>query len=142
VPKFSFECSCGVNFTRTLKMGDHKTHECPQCKESAPRVFEGFGFAFAQGGGAPANSGVTKHDYPTDDYVVGSSADKRWAEYREREKVKAEVRKVGGNRALIRKNGADFIEYQAGSDQTIAGRKKVRDEIVEVIKRPPAKSPQ
>jgi len=138
VPKYTFECTCGLGFTRTLKMGEHKTHECPNCQGSAPRVFEGFGFAFAAGGSAPANSGVTKHDYPTDDYAVGSSADKRWEEYREREKVKTEVRKVGGNRALIRKNGADYIEYKAGSDQTIEGRKKVRDELVSVLKRPPA----
>lgn len=138
MPKYAFECNCGLNFTRTLKMGDHKTHECPNCQEAAPRVFEGFGFAFAPGGSAPANSGVTKHDYPTDDYVVGSSADKRWEEYREREKVKAEVRRVGGNRALIRKNGADHIEYQAGNDNTIKGRKKIRDELVSVLKRPPA----
>lgn len=138
MPKYSFTCECGCEFSRTLKMGEHKTHECPNCQEAAARVFEGFGFAFAQGGSAPANSGVTKHDYPTDDYVVGSSADKRWAEYRDREKVKAEVRKVGGNRALIRKNGQDYIEYEAGSDKTIEGRKKVRDELVSVLKRPAA----
>lgn len=138
MPKYSFSCECGLEFMRTLKMGDHKTHECPNCQEAAPRVFEGFGFAFAPGGSAPANSGVTKHDYPTDDYVVGSSADKRWAEYQAREKVKAQVRKVGGNRALIRKNGTDYIEYEAGSQQTIDGRKKVRDEMVSVLKRPPA----
>jgi|SRR6185369_3218911 len=119
-------------------MGEHKSHECPHCQEAAPRVFESFGFAFSQGKGAPANSGVTKHDYPTDDYAVGMSADKRWAEYRAREKVKAEVRKVGGNRALIRKNGQDYIEYEAGGQKTVEGRKRVRDEIVSVLKRPPA----
>ncbi len=138
MPKYTFECPCGLGFTRSLKMGEHKTHECPNCQASAPRVFEGFGFAFAPGGSAPANSGVTKHDYPTDDYAVGSSADKRWEEYRAREKVKTEVRKAGGNRALIRKNGADYIEYQAGSSKTIEDRKKVRDEMVNVLKRPPA----
>lgn len=119
-------------------MGEHKNHECPNCQEAAPRVFESFGFSFAQGSGPPANSGVTKHDYPTDDHVVGVSADKRWAEYAAREKVKSEVRKTGGNRALIRKNGTDYIEYEAGGQRTIEGRKKVRDEIVNVLKRPPA----
>jgi putative FmdB family regulatory protein len=138
MPKYTFACECGLEFTRNLKMGEHKTHDCPNCHESAARVFEGFGFGFAQGKSAPANSGVTKHDYPTGDYAVGMSADKRWEEYRAREKVKAEVRKVGGNRALIRKNGADYIEYEAGSQATIEGRKKVRDQMVSVLKRPPA----
>lgn len=138
MPKYSFECDCGLNFTRTLKMGDHPTHECPQCSEDAPRVFEGFGFNFAPGGSAPGNSGVSKHDYPTDDQVVGSDADKRWALYRERERVKDEVRRVGGERALIRKNGQGYVEYQAGGKQTIDTRKKVSQEIREVMKRPPA----
>lgn len=138
MPKYRFDCSCGLSFQRTLKMGEHPTHACPACKGDAPRVFEGFGFNFAQGGSAPANSGVTKHDYPTADQVVGSDADQRWAEYREREKVKTRVREVGGNRALIRKNGQDFVEYQAGNQATVETRKRVSKELTEVLKRPSA----
>jgi len=139
MPKYSFECSCGLSFTRTLKMGEYPVQECPKCREAAPRVFEGFGFAFAQGASqAPANSGVSKHDYPTADQAVGASADKRWAEYQDRERVKTQVREKGGSRALIRKHGANYIEYQAGGQQVIDGRKKVRDELMEVLKRPPA----
>lgn len=138
MPKYSFECECGLQFTRTLKMGEHKTHECPNCKDDAARVFEGFGFSFAQGGAAPGNSGVTKHDYPTADQAVGMSADKRWEEYRAREKVKDKVREVGGNRALIRENGPDYVEYKAGGQGTIETRKQVSKELAEVMKRPPA----
>lgn len=136
MPKYSFECGCGLNFTRTLKMGDHKTHDCPNCGEAAPRLFEGFGFAFAPGGKAPGNSGVSKHDYPTADQAVGRSSEQRWEEYRARDKVKEEVRKVGGDRALIRRNGPDYVEYQAGNRSTVETRKKVSQELSEVLSRP------
>ncbi len=139
MPKFTFECDCGTNFSRTLKMSqDNSAHECPACGKSASRLWEKFGFSFAQGGTAPANSGVTKHDYPTDDYVVGMDSDKRWAEYRARERVKTKVREVGGNRALVRKNAKDHIEYTAGSQTTIETRKKISQELTEVLARPKA----
>lgn len=139
MPKYSFECECGTQFSKTLKMGEHPTHECPNCEQEAPRVWEGFGFSFAPGGSAPANSGVAKHDYPTADYAVGRDADSRWAEYRARERVKDKVREVGGSRALIRKNGQDYVEYTAGGSKLIEDRKKVNQELTEVLKRPPAK---
>jgi putative FmdB family regulatory protein len=135
MPKYSFECTCGLQFTRTLKMGEYKNHACPNCGGEASRLFEGFGFNFAQGV-TPGNSGVTKHDYPTADQAVGASADKRWEEYRDREKVKEEVRRVGGGRALVRENGQNYIEYRAGGQETIETRKKVSQELTEVLKRP------
>lgn len=129
MPKYTFECStCNTQFERTLKMGEHPTHPCPACQGPAPRVWmgQGFGFDFAASQKAPpANTGVTKHDYPTADQAVGSSADARWAEYNAREQVKGEVREVGGNRALIRKNGEGFVEYRAGSQNLIEARKKL-----------------
>jgi len=132
MPKFTFECACETQFTRTLKMGEHKTHECPACGKDATRVWEGFGFAFAPGGKAPANSGVSKHDYPTADYAVGSDADKRWQEHAAREVVKSKVRKKGGTHALIRETGKDYIEYKAGSDGLIKGRKGLAKEVKEI----------
>lgn len=137
MPRYTFECACGLQFTRTLSMGEHRTNECPNCKEDAPRLFESFGFNFAQGSGAPGNSGVTRHDYPTADQAVGASADKRWEEYRAREKVKEEVRRQGGDRALVRENGADYIEYRAGGQGTIETRKRVSQELSRVLRRPP-----
>jgi hypothetical protein len=87
---------------------------------------QGFGFDFAASQtAAPANTGVTKHDYPTADQAVGSSADARWSEYHAREKIKTQVREVGANRALIRRNGEDYVEYQAGSSNLIDARKKL-----------------
>lgn len=140
MPKYSFECSnCSTHFSRNLKMGEHPTHECPNCHEEAPRAWEGFGFSFARGGSAPANSGVAKHDYPSADQVVGHDAEKRWAEYRAREQVKDKVREVGGSRALVRKNGKDYVEYAAGGQKVIEDRKKINAELTEVLKRPPAK---
>ncbi len=119
-------------------MGDYKTHECPSCHEEAPRVWESFGFSFAPGGSAPVNSGVSKHDYPSADQIVGSDADRRWQIYQEREKIKGTVRKVGGNQALIRRNGSNFIEYSAGSQRTIETRKGLATELSNILKRPPA----
>lgn len=136
MPKYSFECSpCDLQFHRTLKIGTHPTHECPKCGDQAPRLWESFGFAFAPGGKAPANSGVSKHDYPTADYAVGRDADARWAEYRDREKVKQKVREVGGTHALIRKTGKDYIDYQAGGDNLIPTRKQLSKEAAEVVKK-------
>lgn len=136
MPKFTFSCRCKLTFTRNLPLGDHKTHTCPACSQQATRVLEGFGFNFSQGGKAPGNSGVAKHDYPTADQVVGSDADKRWDIYNEREKVKQKVRKVGGHRALIRRNGENHIEYVAGNQSLVEDRKKVTSELRDILKRP------
>lgn len=129
MPKYSFECSaCNLFFSRNLKMGDYKALSCPNCNSDAPRVFEGFGFNFAQGGSAPANSGVAKHDYPTADYAVGSDADKRWAEYNEREKVKNKVREAVNSHALVRTGTKDYVEYSAAGEDTLSKRRRlVRD---------------
>lgn len=135
MPKYSFECPCGLRFSRSLKMGEHPTHICPSCDQEAPRVWEGFAFNFAQGGSAPGNSGVAKHDYPTADQAVGSDAQKRWKEYRAREKVKTQVRKNSGRRPLIRKHGEGYIEYQAGDDKLVATRKKLVKDANELLRK-------
>jgi RNA polymerase subunit RPABC4/transcription elongation factor Spt4 len=138
VPKFTFECVCGLNFNRNLKVGEHPTHECPACHEEAKRVWEGFGVKFDPGTSAPANTGVSKLDYPTADQIVGSDADKRWETYQHREKVKKTVREKGGNRALIRKNGENYVEYTAGDQTLVKSRKTLTKELDTILKRPPA----
>lgn len=127
MPKFTFEChACLVEFSRTLKMGLHETHPCPECDDPAPRIFEGFGFGFADSTTAsPGNTGVSKNDYPTADQAVGSSADKRWEILQEREKVKSAVRSTSGERTLIRRNGQNYVEYEAGSQNLVEGRKSL-----------------
>lgn len=128
MPKYAFECQvCSTRFERTLKMGEHPTYECPSCKEEAPRLFTDFGFAFGAGKGPPANSGVHDHDYPSADKIVGRSAEERWAEYREREKVKKKVREAGGTGALLRVDGEGFVEYDAMTQAD----KKVRETVVD-----------
>ena len=132
MPKYIFECpQCVVRFERNLKVGEHTTHECPQCQDQAPLVIEGFGFAFAAGSGAQANSGVHDQDYPTADKAVGRSAAKRWAHLRERDKVKQAARAQGGTHALIRHSGRDHIDYEPMSD---AGREARRGLAKEVLK--------
>lgn len=131
MPKFTFDCACGLRFTRSLKMGEHPQHPCPDCGEEAPRFWEGQSVthAFAPGG-HPTNSGVSKHDHPSADQAVGQSAEQRWAEIGEREKVKKQVREMGGTDKLIRRNapetktgGSSYVEYTAASSKLIEARK-------------------
>lgn len=130
MPKYVFECpECDLQFTRALKMGEHPEHPCPNCSAQAPRQWNGngFGFDFADGDSAPGNSGVSKKDNPTADQAAGKSSDERWAEYREREKVKEKVREVGGHRALTRRHGPanTHVEYASGGKPLVEARKKL-----------------
>jgi putative FmdB family regulatory protein len=143
MPRYTFECqSCSTRFDRTLKMGDHPTHPCPACKDEAPRLFDkaAFGFGFAAGGGTPANSGVHDQDYPSADKIVGRSADVRWATYRERDKIKKQVRELGESPALERIDGDGYTEYTAMGQPQRDARAKLVDLAVEVERKQPAKS--
>jgi putative FmdB family regulatory protein len=135
MPKYVFECeTCTVRFERFLKMGENTLHACPSCGDDAPQVIDGFSFSFAQGGGAPGNSGVHDHDYPTADKAVGRSADERWNHYNEREKAKAEARKQGGTHALMRVNGPDYVEYRPMSPQGREARRKLAHEALNKVR--------
>jgi putative FmdB family regulatory protein len=129
MPQYTFDCRCGLQFTRTLKAENHESCVCPDCGEDAPRqlIGQSFGFGFSPGS-TPGNSGVTKHDSPTADQVVGRSAEVRWREYEERETVKDKVREIGGTRALRRRTYRDAIEYEEGGD-AIERRKKIVNRI-------------
>jgi putative FmdB family regulatory protein len=137
MPVYVFECQdCNVRFERNLKMGDHTSHECPACQEVAPRVLdgEGFGFSFVKGSGAPANSGVHDHDYPTADKAIGRSATERWAMLGARQQVKAEARKQGGTHALIRRTGRNYIDYEPMSDQGLDAHRRLTKAAVQAAK--------
>lgn len=144
MPKYTFQCQttgCELRFSRTLKMGEWPTLACPTCKEESPRLFEGFGFAFEAGKGASdANTGVHDHDYPTADKIVGRSAETRWAQYRERDKVKKKVREMGGGE-LLRKDGKGFVEYDSMTETAKKARSKLVDYAVDVESRPIVKAP-
>jgi putative FmdB family regulatory protein len=145
MPRYTFECQqCSTRFDRTLKMGDHPTHPCPSCKEEAPRLFDksAFGFGFAAGGTAPANSGVHDQDYPSADKVVGRSAEARWATYRERDKVKKQVRQVGGSAALERLDGDGYTDYAAMGQPQLDARAKLVDLAVAIERQQPGKPAQ
>lgn len=118
-------------------MGEHSTHECPSCKEAAPRLWDGqgFGFDFAQTSGTHiANSGVTKHDYPTADIAVGMSADARWQEITAREEVKRKVRQTTKKVALVRKDAPDhsYIDYESVTPERNEARKRLIEEAKQV----------
>jgi len=140
VPRYTFECqNCSVRFDRNLKMGEHATYTCPSCKEAAPRLWDGqgFGFDFAVTEGTQkANSGVTKHDYPTADIAVGMSADTRWQEIQAREEVKREVRQGGQTAGLVRKHGPSntYIEYEAVTSERNEARKRLIEDVKRVRK--------
>jgi hypothetical protein len=93
-------------------------------------IISDFGFAFSEGKGAPANSGVHDQDYPTADKAVGRSSEKRWEHIKARNVVKEEVRKQGQTPALIRHTGEDFIDYEAMGSQKREARKKLVKEAV------------
>jgi len=137
VPKYEFECPvCVLKFDRNLKVGEHPTHDCPSCHDPAPLVVSDFGFSFAAGKGATANSGVHGQDYPTADQAVGRSATKRWEIIQAREKVKKAAREQGGTPALIRHTGKDFIDYEPMSDQGRAARRKLAKEALSLMNPP------
>lgn len=135
MPKYTFECaSCALRFDRSLKIGDHREHPCPSCSEPAPRIMAGFGFQFAAGGSAPANSGVHDHDYPTADKIVGRDADARKVMYEARDRAKTDLRKRAGTSGLSRINHKDgAIEYVSMGPQAVDARRKVADEAIQIL---------
>lgn len=136
MPRYTFECdSCQLQFDRVLRVGENKAYACPECKEPAPQVMSGFGFAFTSGSGATANSGVHADDYPTADRAVGRSADEGWSQIRARERVKKEAREKGETQALIRRTGADYIDYEPMSDRGRDARRGLAKEAISKLKR-------
>ena len=135
MPWYAFECpDCSVRFERNLRLASHESYPCPNCAVAAPLVPSEFGFAFEEGGGAPANSGVHDLDYPSADRAVGRSAGKRWAHIEAREKVKRQAREQGGTHALIRHTGTDYIDYEPMSDAGRSARKKLAGEALQKLR--------
>jgi hypothetical protein len=95
-------------------------------------VLSKFGFSFAQGTGATANSGVHDHDYPSADKAVGRSASERWQYLDARDAVKKQARELGQTHALIRRTGKDYVDYEPMSD---AGREARRSLARDAIKK-------
>jgi|SRR5688572_9286373 len=141
MPQYSFLCPrCRLTFKRRMSMGAHVTHICPECKGVAPRQWEGqgFGFEFQTGAGtAQANSGVSKHDYPTADQAVGRSAESQWEVIHARNKAKNKVRERGV--ALSRRDqleaGQVVSEYTALPQQSFDARKKLEGVFREKARR-------
>jgi len=131
VPQYSFFCAnCRLQFKRRLQMGAHPTHTCPSCNKGATRQWEGQGFGFEFGetaGTARANSGVSKHDYPTADQVVGRSADAQWQVIHARNAAKSKIR--GRGVALARRDsvadGQAVTEYTTMNQGNFDARKRL-----------------
>lgn len=146
MPKYVFDCQtegCNLRFERILKMGEHPHHTCPNCSESAPRVLEaeGFAFAFAQPANAsPGNTGVHKDDFPTADRLVGKDAEQRWAAYNEQAKVKNQARAAGNTHALIRHQGKNYIDYEPMTDKGLDARKKLAKRAMDLVRKDPSRS--
>jgi hypothetical protein len=135
MPRYAFECSaCVLRFERNLRVENYVSYPCPNCRASAPLVPSGFDFAFAQGSGAPANSGVHDHDYPSADKAIGRNASERWEHIQARETVKKQARAQGETHALIRRTGQDYVDYEPMSDQGRAARKVLAREAFKRIR--------
>lgn len=141
MPRYTFECQgeeCHLRFERTLKMGEHLAHECPNCHDQAPIVVSEFSFDFKESAAAPqGNTGVHKDDYPTADHAVGKSADKRWDLYRAKEVVKTEARKAGGTHALVRQTAPDgsYIDYAPLDDVRRQARRVTARKAISALQR-------
>lgn len=131
MPQYSFFCTtCSLQFKRRLKIGPHPTHTCPSCNRGAQRQWEGqgFGFGFAETAATDrGNSGVTKHDYPTADQIVGRSADAQWQIIHARNAAKEKIRNHGV--ALARRdavaNGQAVTEYTTMNQGAFDARKRL-----------------
>lgn len=131
MPQYMFFCTpCNLVFKRRLSMGEHSEHACPACKKSAPRKWDGqpLSHSFsATPGTAVSNSGVSQHDYPTADNIVGRSAEARWAKQWERNSIKNKVRDKGvalARRDLV-EDGKVVSEYTALGQPQFDARKKL-----------------
>lgn len=141
MPVYTFECQeCNVRFDRNMKIGEYPAHECPSCSEPAPRIIDGFSFAFAPGSSSTANSGVHDHDYPSADKMVGRDSEKKWEFMGERDKAKASAREAGGTHALQRKDSAEATDYRPmGVAVRDARRKLAREALATARANRPAK---
>lgn len=136
MPTYEFSCAtCRLQFKRSLKIGEHLQHECPRCLSDADRVWSSIGgHKFGSSEGAVANTGVHADDYPTADRAVGKSAEERWGVIVEREKVKKSVRATNDSRALIRRDGNGFIEYEGMPQQKLEARRAVAEDLIGRLK--------
>lgn len=131
MPQYTFYCKpCNLQFTKRLRMDSNQEYKCPSCKKMAPRKVQGFGFDFAPTEGtARANSGVSKHDYPTADNIVGRSAEERWQALDARNRAKKQLRDQTGAVALSRRdfteNGTPVTEYTSLGTPQFEARKKL-----------------
>lgn len=135
MPRYAFECpACVLRFERNLRVENHPDYPCPSCRKPAPLVLSEFGFSFGQGSAAQANSGVHDLDYPSADKAVGRSAGKRWAHIEAREAVKKEAREQGQTHALIRRTGADYVDYEPMSELGRSARRALAREAFRRIR--------
>jgi putative FmdB family regulatory protein len=101
LPKYRYQCECGVQFSERNTVAKHSEPKpCPDCGDDAarrmPETIEGH-FNKEVDGPGPQNTGI--HDLDTHiDRVIGQSAAQSMAIMEERSRMKRE---------LIRKNGMD-----------------------------------
>ena len=93
MPKYRYQCDCGVQFEAKNSVSNHKEPKpCPDCGEKAarmmPRAVEGH-FNKTVDGPGPQNTGI--HDLDTHiDRVIGQSAAQGMAAIEARQKAKRE----------------------------------------------------
>lgn len=136
MPIYEFSCAiCRLQFKRNLKIAEHLQHDCPRCHSDADRVWSGIGgHKFGSSSSSVANTGVHTDDYPTADRAVGKSAEERWNTIVEREKVKKAARATNDSRALIRRDGNGFIEYEGMPHQKLEARRELAEDLIGKLK--------
>jgi len=94
MPRYQYQCNCGVLFEATASMKDHsQTKPCPDCGEQSSRKMPtdiNSTFNQSMEGIGPQNTGVSQLDAHID-RVIGQSAQQSWSEIEKRERVKKEI---------------------------------------------------
>ena len=93
MPRFSYQCVCGLQFEARAKPREHSDPKpCPSCSEDAPRMMpETVAGHFNQAPDSPAPQNTGVHDFDTHvDRVVGASAEAGWEVAQARHKAKRE----------------------------------------------------
>ncbi len=94
MPTFVFQCKCGLQFEKSVRMSRRDKPVNCKCGEVAPRLMpEGVAGVFVQkakGGPVPQNTGISSYDVHVD-RVIGVSAEDGWGFQEKRDAVKREV---------------------------------------------------
>ena len=111
MPRFEFQCECGVRFEESAKSKEHSTPKpCPECGTLAPRWMpEDVSGVFnpgMDGTPGPQNTGVAEIDTVAD-RAIGESAQQGW---------QVAEKRVADKREIMEETGVDGKDLSKNPD--------------------------